>query len=586
MTATQRTIQRARRRWVWQSFLRAAGYALLIGLIVLLLLQPASQWWGFSIPVWIYGAAAGLALFVAAGWAWVRRPGVDQMAVRVDARLRLKDRLGTVLYAENLPGNAWTRKVQEDAEASAASTRGDAEWRRSFSVRPTPVWGGVVAAGLLLLLAMTDPAGLQRLAQQRAAEAAGALQDTQQIRQVISQAAEQAKSAEPLAEPAPDQEGLNAEDADGVFDPATLDERLEAMLARRDLHDLADRQQAAAEVSDLQQRYEQAVEREQDRAEAVRNALSSVDPGERGPADRFADALRRGDFAAAQQELGRLADEIEKGDLSPNQQRQLAEQTSTMADQLGQVAEQQAAAAAQRRGQSAGTQTPAESASSSADDAAATQAAQATQADDAAGGPPDAASADAASASDAGEGDGAYASAPVPSSEALASDSGALEKAQEQAQQHEAAEQTAGRLSDRLRRMAEALGQADAAADRPDAKKENASDPSATASASDSAHSSSNPDSDTPNGPASPSSASDTVAEGTKTAPLPPGEAMRQLQQELARSDCAATPGQTDAGHQRPDAGRGATDGRPRLGPDPARHADHPNRRRFLYGPG
>ncbi len=331
MTATQRILHRARRRMVSQSFFTALGWGLLVAAAVGAAGLVGMQVAGRVLPLWVLAVPAAAAVVVAVLVALLRRPDEAAVAVAIDQRLKLKDRLGTSLYAATLEQSPLTRSVIDDAEHAAAGLRVNEAfplWPRGGAA--SKVWGAVAVSVALLAALALDPAGLYDRALDRMAQAQAERERAEQIEQALAAAA---KDTEGFAED-PEQRRDDA----AALDPADLNEQLEAMLTRRDLGNPEDRREAAAEVSDLQERFAQTVERKQRAAEAMQSAMSRLDPGERGPADRFADALRRGDFSAAQEELGKLADELESGDLAENQKQQLGEQLDTLARQLQQIA--------------------------------------------------------------------------------------------------------------------------------------------------------------------------------------------------------------------------------------------------------
>ncbi|MEM9881731.1 MAG: hypothetical protein AAF800_02290 [Planctomycetota bacterium] len=332
MTATQRTIGRARRRLTGHAALRGLGWAWLVVAALVAIAASTLHYLGLAAPWWAYAAAAGAALLVTGLVAWACRPDAEQVAVLIDKRLELKDRLGTSLYAAKLDDSELTRQVIDDAEQAA----GTAAVGRAFPVRPTKVWVATLTVAAIAAVLAFDPLGLQLMAAERAEAKRLAAQQAEELEEALAQA--QAE-AERLAEESGDAEQNNA-DPDAM-DPAELSDRLEAMLTQRDLSNPEDQREAAAEISDLQERFEQSVEQQRAEVEALQNAMSQLDAGETGPADDFADALRRGDFAEAQQQLAELAAAMQDGDLSESQQDQLAQQMQQLSDQLDALAEQQ-----------------------------------------------------------------------------------------------------------------------------------------------------------------------------------------------------------------------------------------------------
>lgn len=329
MTATQRTIGRARRRLVGQTILRALGWSLLFGSVFAAAAVVATQSFGVQLEWWAYAALGGVAVLTSLLVGVTRRPGPDHVAVMVDDRLKLKDKLGTSLYAATLDDNELTRQVIDDAERAAAS----ANVGEAFPVRPTKVWGWALASVAIVALLALDPLGLYDSALQRAEAAKVQAEEAKQIEELLAEAKEE---AEKLAE---DPEARD-EDA-AAMEAADLNEQLEAMLSQRDLTNPEDQKEAAAEVSDLQEKFEEAIAQQQAAVDALQNTMSQLEPGETGPADPFADALRRGDFSSAQEELAKLADELESGDLSESQKQQMAQQMSELSEQLEQLAQQQ-----------------------------------------------------------------------------------------------------------------------------------------------------------------------------------------------------------------------------------------------------
>jgi len=329
MTATQRILGRARRRLTGQLTLRALGWSLLIASAFAAAAVIATQSFGVRLEWWAYAALGGAALLVALLVGATRRPDTDDVAVMVDDRLKLKDKLGTSLYAATLDDNELTRQVIDDAERAAAS----ANVGQAFPVRPTKVWGWALASVAVVALLTLDPLGLYDSALQRAEAAKAQAEEAKQLEELLAEAK---KETEQLAE---DAEERNDDAA--ALDAADLDEQLEAMLTQRDLSNPEDQREAAAEVSDLQEKFEEQIAQKQAAVEALQNTMSQLDPAETGPADPFADALRRGDFSAAQEELAKLADEMEAGDLSENQKQAAAQQMAQLSQQLEQLAQQQ-----------------------------------------------------------------------------------------------------------------------------------------------------------------------------------------------------------------------------------------------------
>lgn len=328
MTATQRTIARARFRLSMHQTVRLLGWSIVIASAVAVAGLVGTQWFGIALPWWSFAILGGVALAASVAIAVARRPSSDHVAVMVDDRLKLKDKLGTSLYASRLDDSPLTRHIIDDAERSAAGL----PLGEAFPVRPTKVWGWALAAVALVCLVAIDPFGLEARAHQIAQEKQLAAEETKQIEEALQKAKEEAKQVAEERKP---------EDDPAAVDPIDLEEQLEAMLTERDLSNPEDRREAAAEVSDLQEKFSEAVEQQKAAVQAMQNTMSGLESAEPGPADPFADALRRGDFDEAQNELAKLADQIEQGDMSEQQKEQLSNQLQELSQQLAEAAQQQ-----------------------------------------------------------------------------------------------------------------------------------------------------------------------------------------------------------------------------------------------------
>ncbi|MEM6756683.1 MAG: hypothetical protein AAF586_05905, partial [Planctomycetota bacterium] len=100
MASIERAIGRARRRMLVQRWLDRLAWALAAGLGAALLALLADRLMAVPVPVAAYGVIGGLAVLIALIAGYVGRPGEQDAAVRIDAGLGLKDRLGTALYLQ------------------------------------------------------------------------------------------------------------------------------------------------------------------------------------------------------------------------------------------------------------------------------------------------------------------------------------------------------------------------------------------------------------------------------------------------------------------------------------------------------
>ena len=327
MNAVHQTIARTRRRVFFDTWLRMLGWLTLVwvGLACLILLSERLA--SLSIPLppaWVYGGSAGLLFLIAPILAWRRRPDDETTAAMIDDRLELKDSLGTALYVEQLEDNAFTQEVLDSADRAASTARIE----QAFEIRLGRGWGVALPAAVIFgLLVVFVPTGLDLLGlnenktQQEQQQA-----QAQEVKRQVLQANALLKEVQT------DESELVEADPDDVFKEL-------ASLTDRDLANPDFKRQTMTKLADVQDRLAAAEKTKRQQVNQTKNQMSQLNPGTRGPADRFADAMRRGDFDAAQKELQRLADSLEG--MPESEKQLLQQQLQNMADQLEQMAEKQ-----------------------------------------------------------------------------------------------------------------------------------------------------------------------------------------------------------------------------------------------------
>lgn len=332
MQLVQRTVTRARRRLMLAAFIQFLGQFALAAVAAALLLVLTDRLLALAAPGWVYGVLAGLAVAAALVTAVITRPSRQHAAALVDDRLQLKDRLGTAMYAEALAeNNPFARRVVEDAQQAASKAR----VARAFPLHLSRSWNAAAPLAVVALLGywllpQFDLAGIHAKQQQQIAQAAKSDAAVKQIALAQTIMGEVMKGDNRLSH----------------ADPTQLMDQL-ASISRRDLTTPGMREKTAAQLSDIQQRLSNAQQSLNLKVQTLQNSLSGIEPQTEGDADEFAKALRRGDFAKAQQELQRLADKFAKGDMSDEEKKQLAQQFQQMAQQLQQMAQQAQAQQAQ-----------------------------------------------------------------------------------------------------------------------------------------------------------------------------------------------------------------------------------------------
>ena len=335
MDRLHRTLARARRRlWLGQT-VRVLGWGALTGLVVAAGLLLTERLAGVSVPGWAYLATAAAVLIAGPVWAWFRRPSLHQAAATLDARLGLKDRLATALYARQ-QRHPFAAQVVADANHSAEK----ADLRRAVPISAGHGWRyalgmtGIVAA----LAVFLEPGGAllggddAKQASAAKDEARATQNDIQQVKASVERIEQNDQQSEKR-------------------DLGDLQKQL-ASLSNRDLTNPGAKKDAAAKISKIKERLDEVTESKEKQVQALQNAMSQLDSGQQGPADRFENALRRGDYEAAKQALQTMENKIRNGDYSAKQKQRLQQQLDQLSKQLNQAA-QKAKQQANQAGQSA-----------------------------------------------------------------------------------------------------------------------------------------------------------------------------------------------------------------------------------------
>ncbi len=263
-------------------------------------------------------------LLIAGAW-WVgRRRDELHVAVLVDERLDLREKLSTALLVAD-QDDPFARAAVEDAVAAARDPRNAELARRRFSVEPPRGWyvSPLILVGALLL-SFVQPLDLF----------SGETEVTPEVKQATLEVATELDAIVQEIEQQPElKEALS--DLLGELTEEGTDP--EAMRSPEQV-----RRNAIKRITDLNQRLEDIVSGEKGKtAQALEKAMRQLESPEEGPAKELADALASADFSQAKKALEKIMSDLEKGELSQEQREQLAEQLQDLAAQLDKLAQQQ-----------------------------------------------------------------------------------------------------------------------------------------------------------------------------------------------------------------------------------------------------
>jgi len=317
----------ARRRIMMRDALRVvasssmvAGSALLVLLLVCRLTSAWMPWAGSPIILWI---GAGAAIAGVTGWTFVRvtRPSDLAVASIVDVGLGLHDRISTAIAVADR-ADPFARAAVEDGVRVAQDRRVRDGLRTACpvsvprSVMFGPLLASAAVASWFLLppvpvggAGAASPDNTEELAAARAAAAA-------RIEPVVRQIEANQDLAKAL--------GMGERQDGELVGAGREGESAEAV-----------RKDAARRMTELTQRLDQLMQSEQaQQLDALKDALSRVEPSQGSPAQGLAEALKRGDAAAAREQLDQLAKQANDPSLDAATREALAKSLEQLASQI------------------------------------------------------------------------------------------------------------------------------------------------------------------------------------------------------------------------------------------------------------
>ena len=320
MNVLHRRVGEVRRRLFWSATLRVwpSLTAVAIGLAVVGLALDTRGWIALDrMQVLAWGAVA--ALVAAPLFGWWKLPDRATAALELERRCALDERVSTVLALERCgavePGAA--AAVRDDAEQRVAAV----DVRRAFPIRPPRrAFRSLIPAALIV------PAVYLLVPPARTIEpAAGAVEPT-----TADIRAEVASLERKLEDARAEAEKLLLVETERLLEESR---RAAARLRAAS----TDAKEALVALNDLAKRLEERRKSSEATVE-LQKQLSRLRSKQSGPADKFAEALSRGQFQAAAERLRRLREELQSGKLDEAQRRALGEQLDQLQQQLDRLA--------------------------------------------------------------------------------------------------------------------------------------------------------------------------------------------------------------------------------------------------------
>ena len=276
--------------------------------------------------IWVAPALAGVAAVIGLMWWQHRRATEQHVAVVVDERLDLREKLSTALCVQGRD-DAFAQAAIEDAVSAARDPRTQELVRRRFKIEPPRLWWiSPLLVLCAIMISFIDPLNLfakDRIDQQQVQQAK--LEAEQAVDAIVNTIKESPQLEKELSEM------IGEMSKDGTDPNAPLKKPEDI---KRD---------ALKKATDIQKKLDEILNGEKGKtAEAMEQALSQLQkPEQDGEAKELADAMATGDFQKAEQAIKNLMAKLEQGQLTPEQKQAAAEALEEIAKQLEELAKQQ-----------------------------------------------------------------------------------------------------------------------------------------------------------------------------------------------------------------------------------------------------
>ena len=345
-SAVEQSVRVARGRLFWQRFLNALTVGVSVALALTLawfvaqplLLETPPDWLRWA----VLGGTTALAVALAVAWTIRTTPTAQTVALEIDARFGLKERVTTVVaLPPELRDTSAGQAILADAEAQV----GELRIGERFPVRPShKAWfvPGLAAAIVAVVLWWNPEAfGLTEEKGKEADKTAGEL--------ALIAEKQQAKKTGPTVRPQKPEELARKDKSKEL---AELEEKLKAFQNKFNPDDdkFADSPERAREkltaAEKLEQETKKFVEEKADKLEQMKEKFNDLEKlskdkdFEDGPAKPLADALVKNDIKKAQEEVDELKKKLKDKDKKPTKEQteKLEKQLNQMKDELQRLA--------------------------------------------------------------------------------------------------------------------------------------------------------------------------------------------------------------------------------------------------------
>jgi len=326
MEEIKRQVKRARRRMVLQQFLTIVGWALFASLLVGAVGLAIPKIWvlnGIDRQAWMWswiGGSIGAGLLVAGIWTYAIRRSALEAAIEIDRRFGLKERVSSTLALEPSELNSDIgQALMQDAVRRVERI----DVREQFRVSPS--WRNVLpvlpAIALALLTLLPDAA-----TKKADASTAASQNEKKQAKRVLEKLVQKTRAEAQKQDPT-------------KLEQSEFKTMFEKQLDKLANKDGLGKKEVMIELNNLSKEIDKR-KQQLGGADQLKKELEKLKDIEKGPADKLAQAIKEGDFQAAQKEMQKLQEQLKAGELSQEDEKALAKQAEQIKERLQNKMEQ------------------------------------------------------------------------------------------------------------------------------------------------------------------------------------------------------------------------------------------------------
>ena len=326
MDQIREQVRRAHRRLSLELFLNRLLRCWFATLVLAVVAIAVPKLWAveqlpgnWSLRCVVAGLVSGL--LIAMVWTWLRGRSELEVAVEIDRRYGLKERIASSL---SLSTEEAATPAGQALLTDAMRAVGRIDVNEKFKIRfQRRAWLPLVPALLAFVLAMfVDNREAQSGVDPKTPALTQKQHDnaTKKLRERLAN----------LRKKAAAKKGLK--NAEGLF--RDLEKKTEQMAKAKGV----DRKRSLVKINDLAKQLEKR-RKQLGGEQQMRKQFAKLNNLNKGPADKMVEAMKKGDFKAAQQELQKLKQQLENGKFDKQAKKELQQQLKQIEEKLAQAKE-------------------------------------------------------------------------------------------------------------------------------------------------------------------------------------------------------------------------------------------------------